>query len=82
MDHRELEVSLEDIESYCMEHKASIAERNKIRQADCAFANDLPNYRQPGVVFIGVHMKIVQSSYTDFQRIAKEIADLTGSTVS
>jgi len=26
---------------------------DRIRQAICAFANDLPNHRQPGVVFIG-----------------------------
>jgi ATP-dependent DNA helicase RecG len=38
-----------------VERKASISDRNVIRQAICAFANDLPNHQQPGVLFIGVN---------------------------
>nr|VFJ94530.1 MAG: Predicted transcriptional regulator, contains HTH domain [Candidatus Kentron sp. LFY] len=45
---------LEDIESDRVERKASIAEKDKIRQAVCAFANDMPNHELPGVIFIGV----------------------------
>jgi len=81
MDDRELEVFLKDIESDRVERKASITERNKIRQAVCAFANDLPNHRQPGVIFIGAHVKAVQSAYSDFRRLAKEIVDLTEVTL-
>jgi len=44
---------LRDLESDRVERKASSADGKKIRQAICAFANDLPNYQQPGVVFIG-----------------------------
>src|SRR5437016_4577591 len=54
MDDRELEILLQDLESDRVERKSSIAERDKMRQAICAFANDLPNHRQPGVVFVGV----------------------------
>jgi len=36
-----------------VERKASPSDREKIRQAICAFANDLPNHRQPGVIFVG-----------------------------
>jgi len=36
-----------------LERKESRSDRNRVRQAICAFANDLPNHRQPGVVFIG-----------------------------
>lgn len=38
-----------------MERKASLADKDTIRQAICAFANDLPNHRQAGVVVIGQH---------------------------
>lgn len=40
-------------ESDRVERKASLSDRDKVRQAICAFANDLPNHRQPGVIFIG-----------------------------
>ncbi|HBB31388.1 MAG TPA: transcriptional regulator [Cyanobacteria bacterium UBA8803] len=55
MDDAELETLLNDLESDRVERKASIADRNVIRQAICAFANDLSNYQQPGVLFIGVN---------------------------
>lgn len=38
-----------------VERKASINDVDKIRQAICAFANDLPQTRKPGVLFIGQH---------------------------
>jgi ATP-dependent DNA helicase RecG len=53
MDDRELAVLLNDLESDRVERKASISDMKKIRQAICAFANDLPNHRQPGILFIG-----------------------------
>jgi len=55
MDDRELEVLLQDLESDRVERKASAADGDKIRQAICAFANDLPNHQRPGILFIGVH---------------------------
>ncbi len=54
MDGHELEHLLLDIESDRVERKASAADSDKIRQAICAFANDLPNHRRAGVLFIGV----------------------------
>lgn len=53
MNDRELEELLFDLESDRVERKASISDMKKIRQAVCAFANDLPNHRLPGVIFIG-----------------------------
>ena len=53
---RELEALLLDIESDLAERKESLrgdAPRT-IRQAVCAFANDLPGHNRPGVVFVGV----------------------------
>ncbi|NES21856.1 MAG: hypothetical protein F6K41_23765 [Symploca sp. SIO3E6] len=55
MDIDELETLLRDIESDRVERKRSIAERNVLRQAICAFANDLPNHQQPGVLFVSVN---------------------------
>ena len=51
-----------DIESELVERKESLTETpakkdgpiEKIRQAVCAFANNLPGHRRPGVVFVGV----------------------------
>jgi predicted HTH transcriptional regulator len=66
MDDRELERLLEDLESDRVERKASILDGKKIRQTMCAFANDLPDHKQPGVLVIGV------------KQLAKNIASKTG----
>lgn len=50
----ELETLLKDLESDRVERKESLADPSRIRQAICAFANDMPNHRKPGVVFVGV----------------------------
>ncbi len=51
----ELEALLKELESDRAERKQSWAgdAPEKVRQAVCAFANDLPNHQRPGVVFIG-----------------------------
>jgi ATP-dependent DNA helicase RecG len=56
MTDQELEMLLKDIESDAVERKESLGgdARDTIRQAICAFANDLPDHRKPGVVFVGV----------------------------
>ena len=54
MDNHNLEVLLHDLESDRVERKSSAADRNEIRRAICALANDLPNHQQSGVIFIGV----------------------------
>lgn len=55
MTDRELEQLFIDMESDRVERKASASDGAKIRQAVCAFANDMPDHRLPGVVFIGVN---------------------------
>src|SRR5690606_14340126 len=42
------------LESDRVERKESIADVKRIRQAICAFANDMPGHGRPGVVFVGV----------------------------
>ncbi len=55
MNDGELEVLLNDLESDRVERKASISDKGVIRCCICAFANDLPNHQQPGVLFIGAN---------------------------
>lgn len=76
MDDRELEVFLKDIESDRVERKASITERNKIRQAVCAFANDLPNHRQPGVIFIGANDDGGCANFSITDELLRTLADI------
>jgi ATP-dependent DNA helicase RecG len=53
MDDKELESLLHNIESDRAERKESARDSGDIRRAICAFANDLPDNRLPGVLFIG-----------------------------
>src|SRR5260221_8804324 len=55
MTDQELELLLKQTESDVTERKESLAgdARDTIRQAICAFANDLPGHKKPGVVFVG-----------------------------
>lgn len=43
-----------DLESDRVERKSSLSDPEKIRQAICAFANDLAGRRLPGVLFVGL----------------------------
>jgi len=53
MNQQELQLMLRDLESDLVERKASLSSPDRIRQAICAFANDLPDHRCPGLIFIG-----------------------------
>lgn len=55
LDDAALETLLTDGESDRVEFKASHRDRNKIAEAICAFANDMPDHGRAGVVFIGVN---------------------------
>ncbi|NLF08387.1 MAG: transcriptional regulator [Pirellulaceae bacterium] len=54
MTDAELEELLDDLESDRVERTESTTNGEKFRQAVCAFANDLPDHRQVGVLFVGV----------------------------
>jgi ATP-dependent DNA helicase RecG len=54
LDGMELEALSRDLESDRTERKESLADPEKIKQAICAFANDLPDHRRPGVLFVGL----------------------------
>jgi len=55
MDATEALRLLNDLESERVERKASLADKAKVCQAICAYANDLPNSGQAGYVFIGAN---------------------------
>ena len=55
MDEQELESMLRDLESDLVERKAALSDPDRIRQVICAYANDLPNHRKPGFIFIGAN---------------------------
>lgn len=55
MTDAELESLLDDLESDRAERKESAADADKIRQAVCGFANDLPAHGLPGVLFVGAN---------------------------
>lgn len=65
-------------ESDRVEFKESLSGNSptKIREAICAFANDLPNHQEPGLVFIGVNDKgtIVGEPITD--EALRQLADM------
>jgi len=53
---QELLTMLRDLESDRVERKASLSgdAPEKVREAVCAYANDLPGHQLPGVIFVGV----------------------------
>ena len=50
----ELTALMADLESDRIERMESTNKTDKFCQAVCAFANDLPNHKQPGYLIIGV----------------------------
>lgn len=55
MTDEELEALIQSDESDRVEFTVSVDNTDKICQAICSFANDLPDHRKPGVFFIGVN---------------------------
>lgn len=45
---------MKDLESDRVERKERLSDMEKVRQAVCAFANDMPGHGRPGVLLIGV----------------------------
>jgi len=54
MTKDEIRALLNDLESDRVERTISTTNTDKFGQAICAFANDLPDYRMPDYLFIGV----------------------------
>lgn len=47
-----------------------------VREAICAFANDLPNYRRPGVIFVGVRDDGSPSGLPITDELLRQLADM------
>jgi ATP-dependent DNA helicase RecG len=54
MDEAVLIALAADLESDRVERTVSSNDGDKFREAVCAFANDMPNHRLPGVLFVGL----------------------------
>ena len=54
MEKENIRALLNDLESDRVERTISTTNTDKFGQAICAFANDLPDHKQPGYLFLGV----------------------------
>lgn len=78
MTDSELEQLLDDIESDRAERKESPSADENIRQVICAFANDLPDHRQPGILFVGVNDSGVSVGLEITDRMLQNLASMRG----
>jgi len=72
----ELTALLNDIESDRSERKESLSDAGKIRQAICAFANDLPNHGLPGIIFIGAKDNGESSGLSITDELLRTLSDM------
>ncbi|HEY3864160.1 MAG TPA: ATP-binding protein [Verrucomicrobiae bacterium] len=74
----ELEALLEDAESDLTERKESWKgdAPEKARQAVCGFANDLPDHRKPGVLFVGIRDDGNPSGLPITDELLRTLADI------
>lgn len=74
----ELELLLDDLESDLAERKESWSgdSPDKGRQAVCAFANDLPDHRKPGVLFVGAKDSGQPSGLAITDHLLQTLADI------
>jgi len=76
VDDHELEQLLADLESDRVERKESLSPIDKIQQAICAFANDLPDHRKPGILFIGIADNGACAGLTVDDKLLRRLADI------
>lgn len=76
-DH-DLESMLSEVESDLAERKESFRgdAPNSVREAVCAFANDLPGRNRPGVVFIGARDDGAPSGLAVTDELLRQLADI------
>jgi ATP-dependent DNA helicase RecG len=72
----ELQSLMRDLESDRVERKASLSDFDRICEAVCAFANDLPAHGRPGVIFIGVHDDGSCAALTVTDQTLRTLADI------
>src|SRR5690606_18311804 len=74
----ELTQMLSNLESDLVERKETFKGNapTTAREAVCAFANDLPNHGQPGVVFIGVRDNGTPSNLPITDELLRQLGDI------
>jgi ATP-dependent DNA helicase RecG len=78
MTEAELERLLDDVESDRAERTESTTDGDKFRQAVCAFANDLPDHQQVGVLFVGVNTKGQPTGAAITDQLIQNLASMRG----
>ena len=75
---RKLLQIIEAGESDRVEFKESLSgdAATRIREAICAFANDLPDHRVPGLVFVGVKNDGTMGNLSVKDRLLQQLADM------
>ena len=81
MKDKELIMLLSDLESDCVERKASLSDPDRIREAICAFANDLPGNEKPGVIFIGAEDDGSCSKLTITDELLLRLSDMRSDVI-
>ena len=76
MNDSKLIFLLSDVESDCVERKASLSDPDRIRETICAFANDLPQNRKPGVIFIGANDDGTCSDIDVTDKLLRTLSDM------
>jgi predicted HTH transcriptional regulator len=74
----ELEEMLASSESDLVERKESLQGNapRTVREAACAFANDLPGHRRAGVVFVGIRDDVSPSGLAITDELLRALADI------
>ena len=74
----ELTTLLDDLESDCAERKESWNGESPDtgRQAVCAFANDLPDHRKPGILFVGARDDGTPSGQVITDELLRTLSDI------
>jgi ATP-dependent DNA helicase RecG len=72
----ELEALLGGTESDLAERKESLAHKDRICEAICAFANDLPGHNAPGVIFVGARDDGTSAHLPITDALLRELSDL------
>jgi ATP-dependent DNA helicase RecG len=71
---QKLDILLKDIESDRVERAVRITSSEKLCEAICAFANDLPDSRQPGVFFVGANDDGTLAQITITDQLLRELS--------
>lgn len=74
----ELEELMADVESELVERKESLqgSAPSRIREAVCAFANDLPDHQKAGVVFVGARDDGTPAGLPITEQLQQQLADM------